>query len=148
MLGICVIGPAQADEQRAACSNACDRLFDRCGLAVVNGVETANLQPLAHELDPAAMLGLRPQRDEINLRPRASAPKEGVGTIAQMFERLCEPHRHERAFGRRKRLALRRANRNLDRRLGEIGVCADAGDRRLQASGVSSSAAALAATCR
>ena len=83
------------------------------------------------------MLGLRPQRGEINLRPRASAPKEGVGTVAQTFKRLCEPNWHERAFSRRKRLALRRANRNFDRRLVEIGVGADAGDRRLQASGVS-----------
>ena len=55
-----------------------------------------------------------------------------------MFERLCEPHRHERAFGRRKRLALRRANRKLDRWLGEISVGAHARDRRLEARGVSS----------
>ena len=54
-----------------------------------------------------------------------------------MFERLGEPHRHERAFGRRKCLALGRADRNLDGPLGKIGVRADAGDRGLEARGVS-----------
>ena len=45
------------------------------------------------------MPGLGPQRGEINFRPRAGAPKVGVGTIAQTLERLCEPNRRQRAFG-------------------------------------------------
>jgi hypothetical protein len=83
------------------------------------------------------MLGLRPQRGEINLWPRASAPKEGVGTIAQTFERLRESNWRHRAFRRRKRLPIGRANRNLDGPLGEVSVGADAGDQRLKARSVS-----------
>src|SRR5580704_8799766 len=58
-----VVGPAQADEQRAAQSYVFDRLFGRCGLTFVDGFETADLQPLAHELDSTAMPDFRPQRE-------------------------------------------------------------------------------------
>ena len=130
LLGVDVVRPAQADEQHAACFKPRHSLFARCSLALVNCFKTANFKPVAHELNPAAMLRLRPQRGEINFRPRASPSKDGVGQIAQTFERLCEANRRHRALNVRKGLAFRRANCHLDWRLGEIGVGAHAGDRR------------------
>ena len=123
---------AQADERRAGRSHPFDCLFGRRRFAIIDGFKTACREPFARELNAPSMPGFRPQRGEIDFRPRAAPLKESVGKIAQTLERLGEPNWREPALRRNKRLALRRANGDLDRPLGKIGVRADAGDQRLQ----------------
>ncbi len=117
--------------------SACDRLLSRRGLAIVDSLETANFEPLAHELHPAAMLCLRPQCGEINLRPRASRGRRKASEQSRKRSNGSASRIGAIAPSTlRQRLAFRRANRKLDRRLGEIGMGAHAGDRRLETRGV------------
>ena len=84
------------------------------------------------------MRGLRPERREIDPRAGTRRCDYGVGHIAQALEWLGEPKWRKRALDERQGFTLGGANSKLDRSLGEIGVGADAGDRRLESRDVPS----------
>src|SRR5271166_4746750 len=70
---------AETGERRAARLQQPDRRVGRFGLAFVDRLEAARLQPFPDEGDASAMRGFRPQRHEAYFRPFAARPEERVG---------------------------------------------------------------------
>ena len=129
--GVGLVVAAKARELGAARRKPGDRILRRRRLAVIDGLDAARLEPFAHEADTAAMQGLGPDRNKIGSRPGLRPLQEGVRPVAQRLERLGEAEGGKRALRGRKDLRRRRAGRNVGRGLDELGVGADAGDRRL-----------------
>ena len=95
--GVGFVVAAQAGERSAAGLEPGDGLLRIGGLAVIDGLDAAGLQPIAHVGDTALVHGFGPDRHEIGLGARAARLERRVGTIAQRLERLCKTNRGERA---------------------------------------------------
>ena len=131
--GVGRVVAAEARDLGAGRPKAFHRVLGRRrSFAIIDRLDAAGFEPFADEGDAAAMGGLGTEGDEIGLRSRAGLAQIGVRPVAQGFERLGDPHRRERAGQRGRMFPLRGARRDLRGRLVEMGVGADAGDRRLE----------------
>ena len=129
-----LIGRAQAGELGARGFEGGDHLVAALEAVIADGLDAAGFVEVLGEGGPRGEVGQSAEVGEEHLRPRAGLGEDGVGRVAQGFERRGQPRRGQRLEGRGggdRRCGHGRDVEHLHRRLAEVGEIAGAGERVL-----------------